>query len=95
MDCMSGSVALEIVMCTQPKGSRHSSKVASLPSIRRELYREHCQGEDSKRYTVIVYRPFADLNVTRYEPQDGTPARFNDACLFEIKTNARTLPRCL
>jgi len=44
--------------------------------------------------SLVVYRPFADLNVTRYELEDGTPVRFIDDCLFEIESTGRTLTRC-
>lgn len=82
-------------MRTQPKQSRLGDKVAASPAaIRRELYRELCQDEDGGRYIVIVYRPFPDLNVTRYELEDGTPVRFIDDCLFEIESSGRTLTRC-
>lgn len=82
-------------MRTQPRQSRLSDKVVSRPApIRRELYRENCQDEDDNRYTVIVYRPFPDINVTRYELEDGTPVRFIDDCLFEIESTGRTITRC-
>ncbi|WP_164986007.1 hypothetical protein [Bosea sp. Tri-44] len=44
---------------------------------------------------VIIYRPFADLNVTRYELEDGTPVRFINDCLFEIESTGQTLTRCI
>ncbi|KRE11637.1 hypothetical protein ASE66_24235 [Bosea sp. Root483D1] len=82
-------------MRTQPKQSGLSDRAAARPaSIRRELYRELCQDEDGNRYTVIVYRPVPDLNVTRYELEDGTPVRFVDDCLFEMESTGRTLTRC-
>lgn len=82
-------------MRTQPKMSRLSDKVVARPTpIRRELYRELCQDEDGNRYTVVVYRPFPKLNVTRYELEDGTPVRFLDDCLFEIESTGRTVARC-
>ncbi|RXT55339.1 hypothetical protein B6S44_09480 [Bosea sp. Tri-44] len=82
-------------MRTQPKRSGLSDKIAAhLNPGNLELYRELCQDEDGNRYTVIVYRPFPDLNVTRYELEDGSPVRFIDDCLFEIESTGRTLARC-
>lgn len=81
-------------MRTQPKRSRSSDKIASALPAQRELYRELCQDEDGNRYTVVVYRPFPKLNVTRYELEDGTPVRFIDDCLFEIESTGRMLTRC-
>ncbi|MGX1787050.1 hypothetical protein ACWIGM_09950 [Bosea sp. NPDC055332] len=82
-------------MRTQPKHARLSEKIVSRPAYDPEvLYRELCQDEDGKRYTVIVFRPFADLNVTRYELEDGTPVRFIDDCLFEIEPTGMQLTRC-
>lgn len=83
-------------MRTQPKQPElgDSTARAPLPSNPREIYRERCQDEDGNRYTVIVYRSFPALNVTRYELEDGTPVRFIDDCLFEIESNGRTLTRC-
>ena len=81
-------------MRTQPKRSGLSHTVVARPAIRRELYRELCEDEDDNLYTVIVYRPFPEINVTRYELEDGTPVRFIDDCLFEIESTGRTLTRC-
>lgn len=82
-------------MRTQPKQSRLNDKVVARPAqTRRELYRELCQDEDGNRYTVVVYRPFPELNVTRYELEDGTQVRFIDDCLFEIESTGRMLTRC-
>lgn len=82
-------------MRTEPKRSELSDKVAARPaSIRHALYREFCQDEDGNRHTVIVYRPFPELNVTRYELEDGTPVRFIDDCLFEIEGTGKQLTRC-
>ncbi len=82
-------------MRTQPKHSRLNDKVVARPAqTRRELYRELCQDEDGNRYTVMVYRPHADLSITNYELEDGTPVRFVDDCLFEIESTGRTLTRC-
>lgn len=82
-------------MVTQPKSSGIGDKVSSEPPPpRHELYREACEDEDGNRYTVIVYRPHPDLNITHYELEDGTPVRFVDDCLFEIETTGRTLTRC-
>lgn len=82
-------------MRTQPKQSRLNDKVAAhLNPAHLKLYREFCQDEDGNRYTVVVYRPFPDLNVTRYELEDGTPVRFIDDCLFEIEATGKQLTRC-
>ncbi|WP_126116411.1 MULTISPECIES: hypothetical protein [unclassified Bosea (in: a-proteobacteria)] len=82
-------------MHTQPKRSGLSDKIAAhLNPAHLELYREICHDEDGKRYAVIVYRPFPDVNVTRYELEDGTPVRFIADCLFEIESTGRTLTRC-
>lgn len=82
-------------MRTQPRQSRLNDKVVARPAqTRRELYRELCQDEDGNRYTVMVYRSHADLSITNYELEDGTPVRFVDDCLFEIEPTGRTLTRC-
>ncbi|MCV9937702.1 hypothetical protein OIU35_15210 [Boseaceae bacterium BT-24-1] len=81
-------------MRTQPKRSGLSDKVAVQAPAPREMYREACQDEDGNRYTVIVYRPFPRINLTRYALEDGTPVRFIDDCLFEIESTGQTLSRC-
>ncbi|WP_156412234.1 hypothetical protein [Bosea sp. Root483D1] len=81
-------------MRSQPKRSGPSYQVTERTPRRRELYREPCQDEEGNRYTVIVYRPFPKLAVTKYELEDGTPVRFIDDCLFEIESTRLTLTRC-
>ncbi|WP_126116612.1 MULTISPECIES: hypothetical protein [unclassified Bosea (in: a-proteobacteria)] len=83
-------------MHTQAKHARLSEKIVGRPAYDPQvLHRELCHDQDGKRYTVIVYRPFADLNVTRYELEDGTPVRFINDCLFEIESTGQTLTPCI
>ncbi|MEI5668305.1 hypothetical protein WBO78_24290 [Bosea sp. CCNWLW174] len=82
-------------MRTQPHSPGSAKKIVSSPAYDRQVIsRELSQDQDGKRFAVIVYRPFADLNVTRYEMEDGTPVRFIDDCLFAIASSGRTLTRC-
>lgn len=82
-------------MRAQPRQSQVSDKVvARATPIRRELYRELCQDEDGNRHTFVVYRPFPDISVTRYQLEDGTPVRIVEDYLFEIEPTGRTLNRC-
>ncbi|RXT43090.1 hypothetical protein B6S44_28930 [Bosea sp. Tri-44] len=82
-------------MRTQRKHAGLSDKVVGSPAYdRKELYQELCQDEDGNRYTVVVYRPFPNLNVTRYELEDGSRVEFVDDCLFEIEATGKQLTRC-
>ncbi len=90
-------------MRARPKSAANSSTtkfdldgLPSLPLLRdpTELRREPCEDEDGNRYTVIVWRPYPELEVTEYTLEDGSPVSFVDDCLFEIERTGVFVTRC-
>lgn len=63
------------------------------PTTRRELYREQCQDENGKRFTVVVWQNKPGLSTVSYSLEDGTPLHYEDECYFATPSG-KMLTRC-
>lgn len=72
----------------------------SVPETRRRLVeapviwrREPCEDEDGNSFTVVVWRVYPGLDITRYTLADRTPVEIVSDCEF-LLPSGRSIFRC-